>query len=192
MALEDIQRDNSVLILSPTFGEKEPAICSTLLDRGNSPDTAALFVSFTDTPTELIEFWEANVGKVPGLIEFVLTGKVNVSSAQEESTRIRIVRNPSNLTQVGVEITNALSDIRVEAENIVICFRSLSALLQYASPNQAFQFMTVLLNRFKEAGAAHHVHLNSAAHDQQTIVAFTQVFDVVIEIEEDGSHTIMK
>lgn len=190
MAIEDIGRGDSVLLLAPTFGAAEPDFCSTLLKNGGNEDRAVLFVTLTDNPTERIDFWEEHVGELPTLTRFVHTGELHNSAEAADPDAVRVVRNPSNLTQLGVEITEALGELKAVSDDIAICFRSLSALLQYASPNQAFQFMQVLTDHFKHAGAVGHVHMNPDAHDKQTVATFTQVFDVVVELEEDGSHTI--
>jgi hypothetical protein len=192
MAIEDVGRGDSVLLLAPTYGESEPRFCSELLDHGEAPDPAVLFVTLTDSPDERIEFWEDHVGELPALTRFVHTGELRGSGDSAEPDTVRVVRNPSNLTQLGVEITEALGELKDESENIGICFRSLSALLQYASPNQAFQFMQVLTDHFKHAGAIGHVHMNPDAHDKQTVATFTQVFDVVVELDEDGTHQFTK
>ncbi|MFB6360829.1 MAG: hypothetical protein ABEH59_05850 [Halobacteriales archaeon] len=149
-------------------------------------------MTLTDSPTERIEFWEEEVGELPALTRFVHTGELRTPDDTPDPDTVRVVRNPSNLTQLGVEITEALGELKDQSEHIGICFRSLSALLQYASPNQAFQFMQVLTDHFKHAGAIGHVHMNPDAHDKQTVATFTQVFDVIVEHGEDGTHQVTR
>ncbi|MFB6296479.1 MAG: hypothetical protein ABEH66_06545 [Halobacteriales archaeon] len=186
--MDDIEPGDTVFLLSPAVGEGEQALCSDLLDPEGVDDTSVLFVTLTDTPTDRIGFWEAHVGERPDRVSVVHTG--GVGDDADDSTDVRLVRNPGNLTQFGVQITEALDELRSADGPIVVCFRSLSALLQYAGPNQAFQFMQVLTDHFKQAGALAHVHMNSDAHDSQTIATFTQVFDAVIEVEADGSRKV--
>jgi hypothetical protein len=189
MPVDDIERGETVFLLSPMIGDEEHALCADLLDQYDMEETAVLFVTLTETPTNRIAFWEENVGDRPARISVVYTGAADESAEDtDDATTLRLVRNPGNLTQFGVQITEALDELRSGPEDIVVCFRSLSALLQYASPNQVFQFMQVLTDHFKQAETVAHVHMNSDAHDRQTIATFTQVFDIVIEAEEDGTR----
>jgi hypothetical protein len=190
MSVDDTEPGDAVFLLSPATGEAENALCSELLDRDSAADTAVLFVTLTDTPADRVAFLEDHVSERPGRISVVHTGGVDSPTDLDSSTDVRVVRNPSNLTQFGVTITEALDALRSDFENIVVCFASLSALLQYANPNQAFQFMQVLTDHFRQAGAVAHVHMNSDAHDRQTIATFTQVFDTVVEVEKDGSRQV--
>lgn len=190
MVVDEIKPGDTAFLLSPMIGETEHALCSALLDQGNSGETGVLFVTLTDTPADRLSFWEEHVGERPDRISVVYTSGADEADEAAESMDVRLVRDPGNLTKFGVKITEALDELRSEFENIVVCFRSLSVLLQYASPNQAFQFMQVLTDHFKQAGAVAHVHMNSDAHDSQTIATFSQVFDVVIKVEEDGTRQI--
>lgn len=190
MTVDDIDPGDTVFLLSSMTGENEHTLCGDLLDRGDSNDTAVLFVTLTDTPTDRIRFWEKHVGERPVRISVVHTGETDGSAATSDSTDVRVVRNPGNLTRFGVRITEALDELRSEYTDIVVCFQSLSALLQYTGTNQAFQFMQVLTDHFKQAGAVAHVHMNSDAHDDQTIATFTQIFDVVVETTENGTRKI--
>jgi hypothetical protein len=52
--------------------------------------------------------------------------------------------------------------------------------------------MQVLTDHFKHAGAIGHVHMNPDAHAKQAVATFTQVFDVVVELDEDGTHQFTK
>jgi hypothetical protein len=192
MTVDDIEPGEVVFLLSPMTGEREHMLCENLLNRGDTGDTAVLFVTLTDTPTDRIAFWETHVGERPARISVVHTGGAAESVDIGDSTDIRLVRNPGNLTRFGVRITEALDELRSPSTDIVVCFQSLSALLQYTGTEQAFQFMQVLTDHFKQADAMAHVHMNSDAHDSQTIATFTQVFDTVIEAQEDGTKKLTR
>ena len=189
MAVEDIAPGETAFLLSPTAGD-EHAPCRDLLDRGDPDDTAVLFIALTDTPAQRISFWEEHVGAHPARISVVSAGGTDDAGDATGVADVRHVRSPGNLTRFGVQITEALDDLRTEYETIVVCFHSLSTLLQYAGTNQAFQFMQVLTDHFKHAGAIAHVHMSSDAHDSQTIATFTQVFDAVVELADDGSRKV--
>jgi hypothetical protein len=189
MTGDDIKPGDTVFLLSPIHGEREDTLCGDLLDRGDPGETAALFVTLTDTPADRVGFWEDHVGERPARTSVVHTSEAGASADVGDSVEDWVVRNPGNLTQLGVRITEALDEMRSDFATIVVCFRSLSALLQYASTSQAFQFMQILTDQFKQADAMVHVHMNTDAHDDQTVATFAQMFDRVIETQEDGTET---
>jgi hypothetical protein len=193
MLSDEIHGGETVFVLSPALGGGSDSLCGDLLDQYPAHETAVLFVSLTDSPSDQGEFIRDSLGEHPAEASLVYTG--GLPGGQEptvpDSTAVRGVENPGNLTQFGVQVTEALDALRSGPEQVVVCFRSLSALLQYAAPNQVFQFMQVLIDHFKQADAIAHVHMNSDAHDSQTIATFTQLFDVVIDIDEDGTPQIV-
>ncbi len=72
----------------------------------------------------------------------------------------------------------------------VICFHSLTALIQYADLQRVFRFLHVLTARIDLIDAVAHFHMDPGAHDAQTRNTLVQLFDAVINIGEDGEQTI--
>lgn len=194
MLSDEIRPGDTVFLLSPTLGGGADSPCGDLLDQRPADETAILFVSLTDSPDGQVEFLRESLGELPARTAIVYTGGLDGQQqpAVPDSVAVRRVENPGNLTQFGVQITEALDTLRSGSENVVVCFQSLSTLLQYAASDQAFQFMQVLIDHFKQADATAHVHMNSDAHDSQTIATFTQLFDVVVDVEEDGTKQVVR
>lgn len=192
--LAELSEVSNVLLLAPSLGGQSNDICLDLLTQTAPSETNVLTVSYTDTPREWVENWleHASVSPVRGGIVSIGQAETDVD---DPSWAVKTVENPSDLTGIGIELSELLSGMATAAdddEHIAVCFDGITSLLQYADLQRAFRFLHVVTGRVKTVGGIGHFHLDPEAHDPQTLATLKGLFDAVIEVEEDGSITVQQ
>jgi hypothetical protein len=169
----------SVLLLEDAGSDAIDRACGELLVGDDPGGTRLLLVTLVDAPSARLAAWDAAADARPA--RTVAVG-MNVG-ADADDIDLRAISDPSNLTRLGVEITEAMSDLGDDPP--AVCFHSVSVLLQYAPVQQVFQFLSVLKSHFADAGANAHFHLDPATHDEQTIATLRPLFDEVVRAGEE-------
>jgi hypothetical protein len=190
--LSELSDVSNVLLLAPSLGGQGNDVCLDLLTQTAPSETNILAISYTETPQEWVENWLDHAGVPP-----VRGGIVSIGQAEIEvdnpSWAVKTVENPSDLTGIGIELSELLSGMATAAdddEQIAVCFDGITSLLQYADLQRAFRFLHVVTGRVKTVGGIGHFHLDPEAHDPQTLATLKGLFDAVIEVDDDGSITI--
>ncbi|MCD2201352.1 DUF835 domain-containing protein [Halobacterium sp. KA-4] len=187
--------DCSLILSSPvsTGGDA----CINSLTVSEPTDTVALLVTYTnhDRPTNWLQAWEQNTGERLAQLNVIRVGDFTRSASPATTDGaptvnggipIETVSDPHNLAELGIAISECLGRWEAESKNsspnnFVVCFDSLTELLQYVDVQEAFRFLHVLTGRLQSAGAVAHFHLDPEAHDNQTISTLRTLFDAVIE-----------
>lgn len=186
-------RDSSnVLLLAPSLDASETAACGNLLTLSNPDQTDVLFVSLTKLPEECLTIWDQHAPKPAAN-----TGIITISNGMQRSTTetrltpshpdpvtIRTVSNAADLTQIGIGLTEFLSTWETNRNQIVVCFHSLTTLLQYVTLRRAFRFLHVFTGHTKTAGAVAHYHMDRTAHDERERNTLKTLFDTVLEADD--------
>ncbi|WP_435066163.1 DUF7504 family protein [Halobaculum sp. EA56] len=112
---------------------------------------------------------------------------------------------PSNLTDLGVRITDALAELDASGGRAtddaaadrtdggsagrgpVCCLGSMTALLQYVDTRDVYQFVNAVTARVSTHGGVAHAHLQPELHDRQTVDTVASLFEVVAEPRTDGA-----
>lgn len=192
--LSDLSDVSNVLLLAPSLGSYGRDVCFDLLTQTPPTETNVLVISYTQTPRELVDDWTDHVGTPPVRGGVVSVGQ-GEAGAENSSWAVKSVENPSDLTGVGIELSEFLSGIASaaeEGEHIAVCFNSVTSLLQYADLQRAFRFLHVVTGRIKTVGGVGHFHLDPDAHDAQTLATLKGLFDAVVEVGDDGNWEVQR
>ena len=192
--LSDLSDVSNVLLLAPSLGSHGRDVCFDLLAETPPAETNVLVISYTQTPGELVDDWTDHVGTPPIRGGVVSVGQ-GEAGAEDSSWAVKSVENPSDLTGVGIELSEFLSGIASTAEdgeNIAVCFNSVTSLLQYADLQRVFRFLHVVTGRIKTVGGVGHFHLDPDAHDEQTLATLKGLFDAVVEVDENGAWEVQQ
>ena len=192
--LSELTGVSNVLLLAPSLGGQGGDVCLDLSSQTPPSETNVLTITYTDTPQEWVQDWldHASVSPVRGGI--VSVGQAD-ATVDDPSWAVKTVENPSDLTGIGIELSELLSGMATAAsedEHIAVCFNGITSLLQYADLQRAFRFLHVVTGRVKTVGGVGHYHLDPEAHDPQTLATLKGLFDAVVQVEEDGSFTIQQ
>jgi len=177
----------NTLALGPAFETTDDA-CADLLGAAPPEETDVLFVTLTGTPDDCLDRWRSDVALTPPANLGIATVDESRSAAAATASttqttaggHVRSVSSPGDLTGLGIAISEYLSEWHSDDNRTVVCFDSVTTLLQYADTERVFQFIHVLTQRIEEAGATAHFHMDPAAHDDQTVRTITSLFDDVV------------
>jgi len=203
-AVDLIEVGDDVLLTCPSFTEEESEACIDLLTLTDPKQTNVLSVAFTQSPNDRFETWSRHVDGQPAGASIVSVEADTPSVGSEnpidrrgatnvpEQVTVDTVSSPENLTELGVRIVERLEAWHQEYPNrqTVVCFHSLTTLLQYVSVDRAFRFLHVFTAHDAMDDATVHCHLDAAAHDEETVATLKSPFDVVCEF--DGEWTVYR
>ena len=92
-----------------------------------------------------------------------------------------------DLTSLAETIGGQLSEWEASDARTVVCFESLTALLERNGLRGAFRFLCLLGRRLESADAVAHFHLDPDAVDDRTLYTLFPLFGTVVEHDESGS-----
>lgn len=193
-----LNEPSNVLLLAPSQSSHDDSTCMELLSVTDPPKENVLLITFTQTANDRLKIWKQHIGTLPAKGAIISVGEMTRSTASHSSGTVQLsdalvidtVKNPGDLTGLGISISQHLETFSQDENQIVACFHSLTPLLQYADTQRVFRFLHVLTGRLKSVNAVAHFHMDPGAHDQQTISTLMQLFDAVIEQEEDGEWNV--
>ena len=182
----------TVLVLAPSFSEHEDDVCVDLLLPEEAHQQNALWVSYTKSPDAQVRRFRSRSTNPPrnvGVISVDDAARSAVASAGTGGANsfAETVTSPNDLTGLGIRITEYLRRWGDSGARTVVCFDSLTALLQYVELETAYEFLHVLTGRFAAVDAFAHFHMDPTAHDEQTVQTVLSLFDAVVELDEDGT-----
>lgn len=185
----------NVLLLAPSMSDANDGGCLDLFGPDDPEGVRVLGVSYTRTPDDWVEAWRERVDGIPSELVVVDVGGGRRSAAATSSPSsiaageatevpVRPVESPEDLTGLGIALGKQL-EAWSDGGPIVVCFDSLTVLLQYVDLQRAFRFLHVLTGRMGAAGARAHYHLDPTAVDDRTVATLTSLFDVTVGREDD-------
>lgn len=198
-----VDTGDNVLLLCPAFEPAGERACLDLLTRAKPADENVLFISFVRSLGTLRTEWDQHVGSAPGDATVVnvaadtrSAGTADTASVEPPvdtafTPGVEQVTTPSDLTTLGVRITECLADwdTRENTRETVVCFESITTLLQYADRERTFKFLHVLTSHLASADATAHYHLDPTVPEEETLDMLTGLFDVTCAYES-GAWTV--
>jgi KaiC/GvpD/RAD55 family RecA-like ATPase len=109
-----------------------------------------------------------------------------------DSDLVKYASSPLDMTGIGIKFSEFVEEFytaRGIQQNRVV-LDSLSALLMYSDLQTVFRFMHVLTNRIEDADAVGLHVIESTAHDQESLNTLKQLFDGVVEVNDDRSVSL--
>ena len=198
---EDLGDARNILLLAPPMDPKENVGCGSLLDVATPADSTLLFVSLSAGPDDRLDVWRTHVAREPpARCGFVIAGEAargsvatdggGLPSNPNDAYRIETVSSPADLTGIGMKISAFLEEFVGTETELVVCFHSLSVILQYTDIQRAFRFLHVITGRMTAVDAIAHFHMDPTIHDEQQRNTLLSLFDGVMELDEEGEWTV--
>lgn len=184
---------SNVLLLVPGFSPDEDTICGKLLDVASGARTRAVLVACARSPESLLSVWDEHVdtNTVERAVVNVdmLTRSASadadasaVATGPGDDIRLVTIDDPDDLVDIGAAIERALDD--PAADDTVLCFHSLTDLIQHRDTRSMFTFLESLTGTVERAGATAHYHMDPTVHDPETIRTIEGLFDVTFDVRE--------
>ncbi|NHN46402.1 hypothetical protein G9464_02140 [Halostella sp. JP-L12] len=185
--LASLDDASSILFLTPSLGDATNDTCIRLLDPTEPAATNVLFVTFTGSPRDRLEAWIDRAGGRPATAHVVTAGETAGRSDGDGPApdSVERVGTPSDLTGISIRVSEVLSEWSDTDANSVVCFDSITALLQYVDVETAYEFLHVLTGRLYAFGAKGHFHLDPGAHPDMTVARIQTLFDAMVEADGD-------
>lgn len=188
---------SNVLVKSPSMSGNDETACMELLT-GTDPDsTAVVSILLSESGTAHLRTWDRHVGQYPKRIALIDVGQVSRPSFGKDRRSLaanvdrKTVKSPSALTDLGVAVTDRLSEYADSECELAVCFDSITPLLQYVDLPRALRFFDVLTDRVAAVDATAHYHLDPGAHDEDTVDSLQSLFGAVVSVSDDD-YTIRR
>ncbi|EMA34211.1 DUF7090 family protein [Haloarcula japonica] len=180
-APETVPGGTGILLLHPSTGETDRLDTDFL-----ATDTDSMLVISTRTTArevkQKLEYYEVDESKATILD----TLSVERGYTRRRSEGVRYVSAPDDLSGIVSETETFLQE---HDGKLRVTFDSLTELIYYADEDGALSAVKDILDLLDEYDAVGMFHLADEVHDEETVAAFRELFDGVIELSEDGTIT---
>lgn len=190
---DELTRARSILLLSPTLSETGRDACFDLCLPSEPSEQNVVIVSYRQSADGALRDWRDYVGdpaakiKVITMDESQRAATNGGTTVEEYGNRVGTsVEHPSDLTGLGIVLSQQFEEWSQSDQKIVLCFDSITVMLQYVDIQTVFRFLHVAINRLRAVGGIGHFHMDPGAHDEQTISRLAQLFDAIVEVDGDG------
>jgi hypothetical protein len=198
LAGAELREASDVLILGELRRSLDDQVCGSFLRHAPLGERNVLFISLTRPAEDRLRVLRERGGSQPPAVSVVSgtdqfeAATTETTTADVEGNRVTVdaIDDPSDLPKLGMTISRAVKEWDDTGVGTVVCFHSLTALLQYADRGRVFRFLHVLQDRMEAVDAVTHYHMDAEAHDDQTIATLRPLFDAVVEIGPGGDATI--
>jgi hypothetical protein len=178
---------SNVLLLSPSIGDRERAVCGDLLD-GAGDRSNGLVVNCLGSPAERVGAWAdhgpGSAGDVT-VVDVAMRARSAAASGGADGTpadaTVETVDADADLVDLGETVQRHLSRL-TDAGEPAMCVHSVSDLLQHGDERGVFKFLEVLTTTVDRAGAVAHYHLNPDVHDEEAVRTLEVLFDGVVDL----------
>lgn len=172
------------LLRTSSFSADASARIYEDLGQPSPTETNLLVITYGQDLETWVSNWKAQVGELPDNFGLISVGEQTRSAVGTSSPQlVESVPDPRNLTGLGIQTSQYLERWSNTDATTVICFDSLTALLQFVETDTAFQFLHVLSGRVESVDGQAYYCLNPNAHDRQTVATFETLMDAVINAE---------
>jgi len=190
---EVLSEARNLLLVDPET-DVSPDPCFECLARAPSRELGVVVVTFADTASDWIADWRTRYGDLPEEVAFIRIGGYSRDRRTEtistERGRTQVVRtgvtSPTDLTRLGISISRRLGEAEDRDLTPVLCFDSITELLEYVDVERLFRFLTTLTSRVRTIGGSAHYHADATSSNEETLRTLRQVFDDTMYVTDTG------
>lgn len=195
----------SVAVLAPCLHGDIDAVCRDLQVLADPGQLRVLVVDVTASPARVRRRWAEHVEAPPRALEVIGVeymepesepgataegrsggdGQSPTLPASLPEAETTYVQEPGDLSGIGVAASATLREWADADEQVVVCLRSLTTVLQYADDGPTLAFLRELLGHCERADALAHVHLDPTAVDERTVEGVREQVDAVVELSPE-------
>ncbi len=181
----DVSDGANVLVLGGA-GRNADRCCDALLDVGRAENRGELSVTFSEDVTDRARLDTGTSGRQSAKHGHVTIGDVLRSADHAppdftEPVATDLVEDPGDLKAIGTSVSRFCESWSESGHLMVLCFDSITELLERRDPKVVFQFLHTLLERLASVDTVAHFHLDPDRVDGQTVSTFSSLFDDVVD-----------
>ncbi len=187
---EELRDASNVLILAPLTPDGNQAHME-LVASTPPGETNLAAVTYTQPPDQWVSDWQQSVGTLPPETQFIHASGMAQSTAFDEQTPDTVtasVVDPTDPMEIIVPLSDHLKAWSDKEKQPVVSVQTLTVLLEYVDFDTAFRYLHILTHRVQAAGAVGYFQMDPDIHDPETVNTLKTLFDVVVEISEDGAE----
>lgn len=154
-------------------------ICDDLLEARIAAGRDLLLVTYSGSPAARVREAEWDADDVRGILQ---VGDALGVQESDLDVEVDVVPTPSDHIALGIKLNQFLADADGD---LVVCFDSVTQLLQYADEEKAYRFLHIVTSHFAAADARAHLHMDRGAHADATVDAVASLCDAVVDLDAD-------
>lgn len=154
-------------------------LCDDMIDARIAAGRKLLLVTYSGSAAARFEGAEWGADDVCGILQ---VGDALGSPGADVPVDVETVSTPSDHIALGIKLNQFLADADAP---LVVCFDSVTQLLQYADEEKAYRFLHIVTSHFADADARAHLHMDRAAHAESTVDAIASLCDAVVDLDAD-------
>ncbi|WP_338728052.1 ATPase domain-containing protein [Haladaptatus sp. DJG-WS-42] len=192
---QTIEAGSNLLITGPPLSGKRQ-LALNILKQGFEDDEGGIVISTKDSGDRIIEEYTRtgwSLDNVPlGIVDCV-TKHQGIGPANETAT-LKFASSPHDMTGIGIKLSELLehfySNQGIHRNRVML--HSLSTLIIYSNIQTVFRFLHVFTGRTQSANALGIFVMESTAHDEKTMNMMAQLFDGVIETNQETPEVTLR
>ncbi|WP_332898558.1 RAD55 family ATPase [Haladaptatus sp. CMSO5] len=192
---QSIAAGSNLLITGPPLSGKRQ-LALDILKQGFEDGEGGIVISTKDSGDRIVEEYTRtgdSLDNVPlGIVDCV-TKHQGIGTTTETATR-KFASSPHDMTGIGIKLSEILEHFYgnqgIHRNRVML--HSLSTLIIYSNIQTVFRFLHVFTGRTQSANALGIFVMESTAHDQQTKNMLTQLFDGVIETNQETPQVTLR
>lgn len=177
-----VPHSSNALVLAPHLREGDVGACVDLLTVAEPTDEKVLTVTCSETAADKAGRWDERVGTDPDEFAVIEVGDGGATDDADSPT-VRTVSDPGDLAALGLAVDEQLAAWAGTTDHVVVCFQSLTTLVEHVDLPELFRFLHVLLGRLDAADATAHCHLDPGAVDEAQLNSLKPLFDAVVRVD---------
>jgi hypothetical protein len=174
-----IDPGDAVLVLGPPMTGKQ-SLALDLLGASFGPDDAAVVISTMRPVSTALSTLREATGASPGRLRGIDCSR----DERDDQQGVSSVGSPSDLTGIGMHADRHLGELADAGYHPRVGLVSVSTMLPLTSFRPVYRFLHVLTGRATATDSVCVVVLDSEAHDDRVVAAFTSLFDRRVEVRD--------
>jgi KaiC/GvpD/RAD55 family RecA-like ATPase len=183
-----IEPGTNLLITGPSLSGKRHLAFSALAHGANQNEGSVIITTRDSADRVLADYQSLLTDPNNTHLGIVDCVTQHQGRSPKDTETVKYTSSPTDMTGIGIKFSDFLeefyTDRGVRQNRIVV--DSLSTLLMYSELQTVFRFMHVLTSRIEDADAIGIFVIESSAHDAETMNTLKQLFDGLVEFDENG------
>lgn len=195
--LDEFDRATSgsqVLVVSPSEHKITDEVCSHYLTSANHSSRNILFITTAQEPEDRLHICHESENWTGGRVGVIEVGDLmgdstapdRFDSIDGNPVTYKRVNSVKNFSKLGLLTSQILEDWSETDQPSAMCFHTLSTINDYVERETLFRFLYTLKTKLSSLGVTAHYHMDAGSHDAKEIATFKQIFDLVIDVDQDG------